>query len=1436
MMKNSNLMTRVALTLLVMMLTATTAWADDSGSCGNGVTYYYNESTHTLTISGSGAMRNFIFGVPTDVPWYLYREEIKTVNIEDGVTSISDYAFNYCSSLESVSLPNSLTNIGDHAFYACSSLKSVDIPDGVTSIGTRIFMFCSSLESVRIPDNVTSIGESAFNACSSLKSIEIPDGVTNIGIFAFGGCLSLMSVSLPNSLTSIGESTFHACSSLKSIEIPDGVTNIGENAFCECTALTSVSLPNSVTSIGKSAFYNCSGLTSIAIPSSVTSIGSYAFGSCSGLASVVIPSSVTSIGQGAFSACSSLKYVFVNAKTPPMIGDGVFFNNIDSRKIYVPSSSVDPYKKNWSNYANDIVDVSVLFSQDGDTYTIHNNLGWEVFCDALQDNDTYNRFTGKTVVLGADITVTRMAGSGGHEFCGTFDGDGHTLTVQYGTANAPIEQQQFVAPFVETARNTSPVFRNLTIDGNIHVKYADSSVEPGVGGLIGHLFGNVKVEHCVSNVVINSDKDRVGGFVGLCEYAVTFTDCKSSADITCTGSGGGFVGWSRASAYTIAFEGCLFDGKLLKKDGVGEGNGGFVGWKGNTKTVNINNCLVALDDVKAMATYHSSTFARNNNYPPNITNSYYTTAFGTAQGTQVHSIKAGEGVSVAMAGNVIHEYETSGITFYDTGIVCDGKLYAVKDDVVSLTLSHDSSLDDSFLGYEAKDSLQNAATLTPAGDKYTLTMPDDDVTVTANVMLYSLTLPDGMEVVSAAPAAIGGKYLVGTTVRFKLKSEDYVLDGDVKNGDKVLTADADGSYIVKVGNADITITASFIVTLSGDMSYTAQDGDVLRGSTSGTVTIADGASITLSDVTINGGIVCLGTATITLVGKNVVGVTSLADVLNYKSAGIQIGGSGTTLTIKGDGSLSAKGGNAAAGIGLGRTWDANATGGSVVIEGGTVTASGGNGIGTGTVGNSMTAHMDGIIIKGGTVNARLGKGTINYGSSVTIGAIKIYDTIDKVDASAITESVTYMHVDGNTETDVTASTSTYFTIIEDGDHRIIEKKDDTDYTITIADDIEHGSIACAAETAKYGEKVTITATPDFGYRLSRLVVKDPLNNDVESTGNSFFMPKSNVTVSAVFEQGTHGTTEFAWSHSSQNGYITDAIIYDGVTTVNLQLGQSYQILILYDEYSYREFLLDNNTYSAIIPYSSGTGTFPEYKNGTNFIVDNNAESGYYDITMTDVGNGKWNVSILKTAGQMDVVPDQTYTGSAITPEPLVIAGSLSLTKGTDYVYSYKNNTNAGTATVRATFQGDYASLGYVEKEFTILNTITLVNEEKHGTVTVAASAKCGESVAITVTPDNGYMLDTIEVKDANGNEVELDEDDMSFTMPDSNVTIRVTWKLAGMKGDVNRDGTVDISDVVALVNIILNGSSDYQAEADVNNDEGIDISDVVALVNIILGQ
>ena len=452
------------------------------------------------------------------------------------------------------------------------------------------------------------------------------------------------------------------------------------------------------------------------------------------------------------------------------------------------------------------------------------------------------------------------------------------------------------------------------------------------------------------------------------------------------------------------------------------------------------------------------------------------------------------------------------------------------------------------------------------GNKY-----DFDNAVTSDLTLHALwtqgtvyqfTLPDKMVIVSRTNTLVGNGYPAGTVIKFKA-APDYVVDGDVSDGTNTLSADGDGIYTVTITDADIMITATLKKTvepnktLSGSESYTANDGAVLTGSTSGTVTIANNAKITLSDVTITGGIVCSGTAEITLVGTNsVTGATNMA--------GIQVGGSGTTLTIKGNGSLTANGGNQSAGIGLSRAWDVDATGGDIVIEGGTITANGsvngqwGAGIGTGVIYGGKTARLGDITIKGGTVTANegtnangIGTGYCYSGNTNEIGRVIIYDGINKVDASSInnSESIVFMH----DETDVTVSKSDYFTIIEDGNRRVIAPKDDTDYTITVADNIEHGTLTGAA-TAKYGDQITITAAPDFGYRLSRLVVKDAQNNDVASRGNSFIMPQSNVTVSAVFEQGTHGTTEFKW----YNEYVEETI-YDGVTTVSLMPSRTYEI-------------------------------------------------------------------------------------------------------------------------------------------------------------------------------------------------------------------------------------------------------------------------------------
>ncbi len=345
-----------------------------NGTCGDNLTWTLNTGSGILTISGTGEMTNYTYGFSPNTPWYSYRSSIKTVTIEDGVTSIGSYAFYYCSSLTSVTIPNSVTSIGDGAFYECSGLTSVTIPNSVTSIGDGAFYECSGLTSVHIsdiaawckiafgssdanplyyahnlylngtlvtdlviPNSVTSIGYEAFRGCSSLTSITIPNSVTSIGYEVFRGCSSLTSITIPNSVTSIGQYAFYNCSKLTSVTIPNSVTSIGDGVFESCSSLTSVTIPNSVPSIGNSAFSGCSSLTSITIPNSVTSIGDRAFAGCSSLTSVTIPNSVTSIGNYAFSGCKSLTSVTIG-NSVTSIGNDAFSGCSSLTSVTIPNS------------------------------------------------------------------------------------------------------------------------------------------------------------------------------------------------------------------------------------------------------------------------------------------------------------------------------------------------------------------------------------------------------------------------------------------------------------------------------------------------------------------------------------------------------------------------------------------------------------------------------------------------------------------------------------------------------------------------------------------------------------------------------------------------------------------------------------------------------------------------------------------------------------------------------------------------------------------------------------------------------------------------------------------------------------------------------------------------------------------------------------------
>ncbi|MCI9332761.1 MAG: leucine-rich repeat protein [Oscillibacter sp.] len=263
------------------------------GSVGN-LTWNLTKAG-TLTISGSGAMPDFT----GTAPWSNYMDNILTVVLEDGVTSVGSGAFQN-SKVLSVTIPDSVEAIGDGAFK-----------------GTE-------LVSVHVPGSVRTIGDFAFFDCGSLVSASLSEGLETIGAQVFQGCVKLSSITLPASVRAVGDSAFQQCSELASAVFqpsasPEPVT-VGMSMFAQCWRLSEVTLPRRVDCISDAMFMRCGFLTSVNIPEGTTRIGESAFASCP-LSSIYIPASVEEIGISAFPLPATLRDVYFG-------GDEAAWNNI----------------------------------------------------------------------------------------------------------------------------------------------------------------------------------------------------------------------------------------------------------------------------------------------------------------------------------------------------------------------------------------------------------------------------------------------------------------------------------------------------------------------------------------------------------------------------------------------------------------------------------------------------------------------------------------------------------------------------------------------------------------------------------------------------------------------------------------------------------------------------------------------------------------------------------------------------------------------------------------------------------------------------------------------------------------------------------------------------------------------------------------------------
>ncbi len=307
-----------------------------TGKNGKNLTWKIKDGV--LTLSGKGGMKGCghkkmhndgdleCYYENKEDWWEEYLYEVKSVVIEEGVTSIASHAFSRLPNAKTITIPSSVKAIGHQAFDG-SGFQKIIIPDSVTSIEEASFGYCYDLKTVQLPRNIKVIPAGMFSGCMSLEEIDIPQTVKTIEDYAFLNCEKLEKVNWEgkSKIQKIGREAFAVCN-IKKLTIPTSVKTLGIAAVSGTHAIQ-VDKNNKKYKSKNGVMFSKNGKALVCypfkkkgstyrIPKGVKSIESYAFSS-NGLwgennqymKKVIMPDSVTVVKKRAFYGAEKLKTV-----------------------------------------------------------------------------------------------------------------------------------------------------------------------------------------------------------------------------------------------------------------------------------------------------------------------------------------------------------------------------------------------------------------------------------------------------------------------------------------------------------------------------------------------------------------------------------------------------------------------------------------------------------------------------------------------------------------------------------------------------------------------------------------------------------------------------------------------------------------------------------------------------------------------------------------------------------------------------------------------------------------------------------------------------------------------------------------------------------------------------------------------------------------------
>lgn len=278
-------------------------------------------------------------------------EHLSEVVLNDALSTIQYYTFQYCPALKTIELPMSLAVLGAPSsttggVFMGSGLEEITLPAGIGELKKDTFKDCVNLRSVTFEGPVHTIGDYAFAGCTNLEDFTLPESLLSVGQYAFYES-GITEVFIPSGTTSIGMEAFSGCFNLEEFEVSDEnvyysvvggvlcdkftgewmgvltdyaadngkltITNETElsviedtSIFAGNTGITEIEITADWTEIPYGMFYGMKNLTKVTLPATLEAIGAYAFAECPNLTTINIPAATKVIGNNAFENCASI--------------------------------------------------------------------------------------------------------------------------------------------------------------------------------------------------------------------------------------------------------------------------------------------------------------------------------------------------------------------------------------------------------------------------------------------------------------------------------------------------------------------------------------------------------------------------------------------------------------------------------------------------------------------------------------------------------------------------------------------------------------------------------------------------------------------------------------------------------------------------------------------------------------------------------------------------------------------------------------------------------------------------------------------------------------------------------------------------------------------------------------------------------------------------